>query len=198
MREYMSTWLYRGFVILLLLGVLCSQSLRTETNESSKIELKLDSINTKIEFMQRQIDSLQEIHPWKNPKKLSAASCKNGTFLGFVLWGTKNTNISSELRLALEAYQGPKVMITSLRRHWGTKSNHEHGKAVDMQLTTDLTDWLVSEEGQKWLENHSLKFYIEDVPKADSLWVYKKSDTFSKYVFENPNATGPHIHIEIV
>lgn len=62
------------------------------------------------------------------------------TFLDFKLWGKCDTRVSPQLINSLKSYSGPKVKITSLRRHWGTKSRHECGKAVDMEFSHALIE----------------------------------------------------------
>jgi len=194
MKNIVMTWLYRFVVITLLSGIFYS---KVDNKNVDALDIKIDSLIMKTNIMQNQIDSLQMMHPWKTPSKKMSQKCVSGTFLGFALWGTKNTNIHDDLEEALISYSGPKVKITSLRRHWGTSSKHECGKAVDMEFCHDLIDWLVSEQGQSWCETHNLKFYIEAKPKAKVLQPYKSSEVYAAYVFENPHATGPHIHIEI-
>lgn len=133
------------------------------------------------------------VMPTKAKKKV------RGTFefLGFKLQGKLNTNIDPTLRNALLEYTGPKIQITSLRRHWGTKSQHEHGKAVDLEFSHELIHWLVSEEGRLWRDKFGFTFYIEDRPGRKSLIPYKEDPVFSEFVFENRHATGPHIHLNI-
>lgn len=69
--------------------------------------------------------------------------------MGFVLYRGVNTQITEELEAALKSYNGPKALITSLRRNWGTKSDHECGRAVDFDLSEELVDFLVSEDGKR-------------------------------------------------
>lgn len=69
-------------------------------------------------------------------------------FMGFKLRGSKfNFNISEKLEAALADYSGPAVGINSLRRHWSRKSKHYVGRAVDMEFSYELIDWLVGKEG---------------------------------------------------
>jgi hypothetical protein len=88
-------------------------------------------------------------------------------------------------------------MITSLRRNWGTKSEHEHGKACDLDLSQDLVDYLVSESGKKWLQEHGLTMYIEGKPGCKEVETYATREECKPYIFYNPSATGSHIHIEM-
>ena len=140
-------------------------------------------------FIEKQIDEVV-IKPKKSHNHHS------GTFLGFKLEQTLNTRISNELTKALLSYTGPKVTISSLRR-FGTRSKHCCGKAVDFAWKTELIDYLVSPEGTAWRECHNLTFYIEAKPKDSILLPYKKDENYKQYVFENPKATGPHIHLNL-
>lgn len=119
------------------------------------------------------------------------------TFENFKLESPCDTNVTTNLRTALRSYTGPEIKITSLKRHYNCKSKHFHGKAVDLQFSHELIDWLVSDEGQQWLNQHNMLFYIEDRPHSRKLLRYKKEAIYSKYVFENPHSTGAHIHINI-
>lgn len=136
-------------------------------------------------------------------RKITVAKKRNSfraakEFLQFELLGKVNTNnVNTTFINALTSYKGPKVKITSLVRHWNNKSQHGHGKAVDMEFSHDLINWLISEEGQQWLGANNLMFYIEAKPGSPALKQYKSSEPYSKYVFENPSATGPHVHIQI-
>lgn len=121
---------------------------------------------------------------------------KKKEFLGFILQRELNTNIHKSLETALLDYSGPKVKISSLKRH-GTKSKHCCGKAVDFEWNEDLINYLVSEEGTAWREKHGFTFYIEDTPRSKKLLPYKSNPKYSEFVFENARATGPHIHLNL-
>jgi len=121
-------------------------------------------------------------------------------FLGFQLEGSCNTQVNNNLREALKTYTGPKIKITSLKRHRNNKSRHNIGLAADFEFSHELILWLVSEEGTKWRDQHHIEFFIEGRPGSKKLVPYKLDEQFSKYVFENPFAegrTGDHIHIHI-
>lgn len=118
--------------------------------------------------------------------------------VGLTLCGVKSTAISQDLTAAIRDYTGPAVRITSLKRHWGTSSKHEIGRAIDFELSRDLVSWLCTLDGIKWREKHNLKFYIEGKPRCSALDFYIKDELYSQFVFFNRKATGPHIHIEIV
>ena len=169
-------------------------------NESFKKEMVRDSVinaqNYKIDKLEGQLDSLNKIHP-KPSSRRSGWICPQ-TFYGFALWGRVNTKgVSEDLVEALQAFTGPNVKITSLRRNWNSKSQHNHGRAVDLEFNHALITWLVSEQGRSWLSEHNLMFYIEDKPGSRKLTPYKTDPTTSEFVFENTRATGAHIHINI-
>lgn len=119
------------------------------------------------------------------------------TFLDFSLLGRVNTKISTQLEAALADFDGPKVRITSLRRYWNTYSQHAHGNAVDFEWSPELISYLGTPEGIEWLNAHNLMYYIEDRPGSRLLIPYKQNAATAQYVFENPSATGPHVHISI-
>ncbi len=120
-----------------------------------------------------------------------------GSFMGFKLETSCDINVSEQLTAALLDYSGPEIMITSLKRHFNRKSKHYCGNAVDMQFRHELIEWLVSEDGQRWLSDHNMLFYIEGRPGSRKLVRYKSDVVYAKYVLENPHATGDHIHINI-
>lgn len=122
---------------------------------------------------------------------------RRSEFLGFKLQTNAiNTRIHGTLEKALLDYNGPKVPISSLRRH-GTVSKHCCGKAVDFAWSQELIDYLVSEEGTAWRVAHGINFYIEDKPGSKKLTPYKNNPTYNKFVFENARASGPHIHLNL-
>jgi hypothetical protein len=121
-------------------------------------------------------------------------------FLGFGVEGKVDTTVTTDIKEALSTYSGPKTKITSMKRHWGSKSAHEHGKAVDLSFDPKLIEWLVTEEGKSWLDQHFLMFYIEGRPRSKALKPYKNDPKYKSFVFENPDArgrTGNHIHIQL-
>jgi hypothetical protein len=121
-------------------------------------------------------------------------------YLGFGVEGKVDTSVTVSIKEALNTYSGPKTKITSMRRHWGNKSAHEHGKAIDLSFDRNVIEWLVTEEGKNWLKEHSLLFYIEGRPGSKALKPYLANEVYRPFVFENPNAsgrTGDHIHIQL-
>lgn len=133
----------------------------------------------------------------KKVSKIGKHRRVKGEFMGFALTAPVDTSVHTSLKSSLQTYSGPRAEINSLRRHWGTKSQHECGKAVDFKWDEDLIEYLVGEEGQNWLKAHNLMFYIEDKPGSKYLKKYKESELHKEYVFENKNCTGKHIHIQI-
>jgi hypothetical protein len=130
-------------------------------------------------------------------KKFKVSTRTRGFFMGFKLESSCDTNVSEQLKAALTDYSGPDIMITSLKRHYNRKSKHFCGNAVDLQFRHELIEWLVSEDGQRWLSAHNMLFYIEGRPGSRKLIRYKSDKIYSKYILENPHATGDHIHINI-
>lgn len=139
--------------------------------------------------------------PWRLPEvEVVAKRIKRSfstTFLDFKLLGKVNTKVDPALETALADFTGPKVRITSLRRYWNNTSQHAHGKAVDFEWSPELIEYLTSAEGIMWLEKHNLMYYIEDTPGSRLLKPFKQDTTTAANVFENPRATGPHVHIGI-
>lgn len=166
------------------------QSLETEVNYLNN---KVDTLNDLLSHQGRQIDTLLHMHPYK--KKRDRWICKDGTFLGFVLYTPVDTSIHRSFHLALSEYTGPKVKVNSLRRSCNRSSAHYHGKAADFELSQELVDWLLSDEGEKWRTSHNLLFYIEGKPGSKRVRKYLNDPRSAKYVFFNPRATGDHIHI---
>lgn len=108
-----------------------------------------------------------------------------------------NTSVTTELIGFLKLYNGPKVLITSLRRNWKGKSAHNRGRAVDFDLNEQLVNYLVSSEGQLWLNSQNCTMYIEGVPGCREVKKYESREECRKYIFYNRKATGSHIHIEL-
>lgn len=139
--------------------------------------------------------SAKAAHIKKVSKKVSIKE-----YLGFNVEGIVDTSVTTNIKSALSTYTGPKTSITSMKRHWGNRSAHEHGKAIDLSFDKSLIEWLVTEEGTAWLAAHSLMFYIEGRPGSRALKPYKIDPKYKTFVFENPDAkgkTGNHIHIEL-
>lgn len=188
-------------LLISLSGFLGYQSYVKPFNDTNKkletLENRVNQLDSLNNSLQHQIDSLNIIHPKPSSRRMGWI-CPQ-TFYGFALWGRVNTyGVSEDLIEALQSFNGPKVKITSLRRNWSSKSQHNHGRAVDLEFDNALILWLVSEQGQSWLNDHGLNFYIEDKPHSRKLLPYKEDATTSPYVFENPHATGAHIHLNLV
>lgn len=190
-------------LVLLLMNVSLISKQNIELNQI-KTELQflqgkteaVDSAVTKVKF---SIDSLWRIHPIKKwgQKVFSSNYCTKGTFLGFVLYTRVDTTICPKFREVLATYPGPKVKLNSLRRHNDRGSRHYHGQAVDLELKHELVHFLISDEGQKWLDEHDLMFYIEGNPmRKTKVQKYEEGAT-GKYVFWNRRATGDHIHLAL-
>lgn len=84
-----------------------------------------------------------------------------------------------------------------MRRHSNCKSQHYHGKAIDLAWDETVIAFLLSEEGRSWLKEHEVTFYIEGKPGSKKVRRYLYDEVASEYVFFNPNASGDHIHLNI-
>ena len=107
-----------------------------------------------------------------------------------------NKDIHFELTSAINSceYKGGAI-VTSGRRNSGYKrSLHRQGKALDFHFDEDFVDWLISESGDKWLENHNLEFYIESRHLGDK---QDLPDRFKKYYRFIPWAEGKKYHIHL-
>lgn len=104
--------------------------------------------------------------------------------------------LNPQLHEAVENYAGPLMEPTSGLRFWNRKSKHAAGRALDVDLSYSVADYLVTEAGKAWLDKYGLKFCIEDKGWTKEMNAYK-AEKFQPYIFINPNATGSHIHIEL-
>ena len=93
-----------------------------------------------------------------------------------------------ELYKSLCSYQGPTALITSVFRHANRSSQHYHQRALDVAWDSKVADWIISEQGEKWIERYGLKIYFENIPNRGK---------YSKHYMYNEHATGPHIHIQL-
>lgn len=157
---------------------------------------RMDTLEMMIHQSNRQIDSLNLMHPWK--KKMSSVrdskECSS-TILGKLMWGNYSKNLHVSMVQALETYTGPKTVVNSTRRYWNKKSKHCCGKAIDLKLCDETLEWLISDEGLVWMDAHNITMYIEDRPSSKLLHKYESKPEYAEYVFRNPKATGPHIHL---
>jgi hypothetical protein len=114
-----------------------------------------------------------------------------------LLYTPVDTAVSKELVLALSDYSGPKAKINSLKRHYNHKSQHFHGKAVDLAWDEEVISFLISDEGQTWLKKHGITFYIEGRPGSKRVSKYLGDQKASQFVFFNPRATADHVHLNV-
>jgi len=117
-------------------------------------------------------------------------------FFGFSILQKVDARISEKLQLALKSWTGPEAGITSLKRGYNPSSQHYYGKAADFGWDPKVIDYLVSEEGQKWLNAFQLMFYIEGKPGSKKVKSYDHG-IYAQYIFYNPHATGDHIHLQL-
>lgn len=107
-----------------------AETVKKETSiQMNKFELKIDS-------MSKQIDSLNQMHPWRETKS-KKSSCL-GTQIGKYIFG--GYKMSQSLYAAMQEYTGPCVKINSCFRNWNRKSLHFHGKAIDIRVDDSILD----------------------------------------------------------
>lgn len=101
-------------------------------------------------------------------------------------------SISPRMLLALVEYQGPVILVSSAKRNTNKRSQHYDGNALDVSHISSkaFVSYLTTKDGMKWLEEHNLDYYIEDLKYSSFLHSWS-----SPKVFVNPFATGPHIHL---
>lgn len=110
----------------------------------------------------------------------------------------KLRELNPKLVKAIKEYSGPPILITSTVRLDNPRSMHFVGKAIDINFCPAVIDYLLTEEGKKWLSHHKLNFYIEGRPSSLRIRRYLEINETKDYVFLNPKArgrTGDHLHI---
>lgn len=204
--EYLTrivTYVYRPFVIAtLVLLAYSNHKLQVQLTQVSTEVNRIHSIDLMVDSVKARLDTMELIHPWKTFKPSTTSKTKktslvcDGTFLGFILYTPVDTSLCEEFKLALSHYDGPQVKINSLKRR-GSRSKHCKGRAADLELSSQLVEYLTSDHGQLWLNAHGLTFMIEGKPGSRRVSKYYNTPHRS-YVYFNPNATGDHVHIEKV
>lgn len=96
---------------------------------------------------------------------------------------------------ALLSYQGPPFIITSQHRRANYRSKHYHGQAIDIRWDDDFINYLGTPQGECWLEETGLDYYIEDVVRSSKIKNLPKSVVDK--VFINRSATAPHLHFYV-
>ena len=198
-------WRIVALVLLLINVTMVSRQNIELNNIKTQLQFlqgKTEAVDTALNKVELSIDSLWKIHPiWKKMsrtgKVFSSNYCVKGTFLGFVLYTRVDTTICPKFKDILSTYNGPKVRLNSLRRHNDRGSRHYRGQAVDLELKQDLVEFLISDEGQHWLNTHNLMFYIEGNPRRKTRVKQYEDGETGKYVFWNRRATGDHIHLAL-
>lgn len=198
---------FKGFMIastVLLLGVsLFGWHHQLKINNETKtdnihLNLQVEILNKTMLDFKATLDTLRDTHPYMNKKwKGKKTSCASGSFFGFLLYTPVDTAVSKELTVALSDYSGPKAKINSLKRHYNRSSQHFHGKAVDLAWNEEVISFLISDEGQMWLQRHGITFYIEGRPGSKRVSKYLGDQKASQFVFFNPRATADHIHLNV-
>lgn len=190
-------------VISTIIGLVLTLGLFHKNNDLKKdfleIKSRTDSMAITIDSMRFELNNLRETHPYQNKRWKSKRTglCTEGNFFGFLLYTPVDTNISSEFAIALSDWKGPVAKVNSVRRHSNCKSQHYHGKAIDLAWDETVIAFLLSEEGRSWLKEHEVTFYIEGKPGSKKVRRYLYDEVASEYVFFNPNASGDHIHLNI-
>lgn len=162
----------------------------------------LAALEDSVRVYKDSLDALWELHPYLNEESLKKMYsftdeyefCPGTRFLLSANDRVK-PNIDKELYKALSTYTGPPATITSMYRPHSKGSCHSIGRAVDIRWNENgklMAEWLVSEDGVKWQQDNNLVIHFENIPDKR----YRK-DVFQYYYMWNPNATGPHIHIEV-
>lgn len=164
--------------------------------QNTALEMSIAEQQLAIDTLQSKVDTLTKIHPWKSFKSRwrEKGLCASGTFMGFLLYCPVDTAICSSFKQVLAEYPGPAARVNSLKRGYNSSSKHYTGKAIDLEFSHEVIEFLVSEAGQKWLVDNGLTFYIEGKPGSKRVSKYLRAP-YSRFVFFNPSATGDHIHI---
>lgn len=160
------------------------------SNQSPKLPIKqIDSnlvrSNELVEKENSQL-SIQKANEKTNENRISYQAKANKA----------KEHLSIEIQQAiywLKDFNCPSFTITSTYRCWGGKK-HRIGKAIDVHYTKEMTSWLVSEDGIKWLKEYNLIFYIEDWKPSSKKKLSEKELEHWRWV---GHATNLHIHIEI-
>lgn len=127
---------------ILILALGCFLAWQGDNNKRAT-SIQIENIESKVDTLTRQVDSLNLMHPWRETKS-KKSSCV-GTQIGkFIFGGYK---MAAPMYEAMVTYSGPKVSINSCFRSWSTKSRHFHGKAIDIKVEDEVLRWLVSEAG---------------------------------------------------
>lgn len=141
-------------MFLLLTITICGWSKQFSINRELQYENK--SMMEKVEKLFSQQDTtnaklkrLEETHPYlgKRWRSRKTGECVTGNFFGFTLYTPVDTGVSKELIYTLSTYKGPTARINSLKRDYNKKSQHFHGKAVDLEWNDEVISFLVSKEG---------------------------------------------------
>lgn len=182
------SWVFRVAII----GLLC-----VGIGMLNSLTYKVNQIENQIYWnpVEKSVDTVRIEVPVRSNRKTMRKMVSEGMIGLFKLYTPVDTMISDQLRTAITEYCGPSVKVNSMRRH-GTKSDHCKGRAIDLEFCDVLIEYLVSADGQKWLQDHNLIFYIEGRPGSRKVANYNKG-IYKEFVFFNPRATGDHIHIEI-
>lgn len=154
-----------------------------------QLALALTSVENTEECVNELEDKILELGKRKVKSSLKFVSA--GAYLAprFLIGQPLDDNISEDFRVALQNYSGPAVKVTSARRWHSRGSDHQTGRAIDISYRDisgkEMREYLDSEQGKAWLKTYGLNYYLENIRDARGHENY----------LNNPNATGPHIHL---
>lgn len=139
---------------------------------------------------------LERLYEQKKAKYFKIGHRVEGTLFSYKKPYQKDL-VHYDLMNALLTYSGPPSSINSIHRPQNTKSLHSKGRAVDLEPTKKLIEYLVSTEGTKWRIENNIQFFIEDNTWSSTLKRYKENKKTSPFVFMNTKASGLHVHLGI-
>lgn len=125
-------------------------AINTELKSENKCLMeKVEKLFSQQDTTNAKLKRLEETHPYlgKRWKSKRTGECVTGNFFGFMLYTPVDTSVSKELIYALSSYKGPTARVNSLKRGYNKKSQHFHGRAVDLEWNEDVISFLVSKEG---------------------------------------------------
>lgn len=193
-----------------LSGIVYAISAKNEVQElkqqSMQNRQELTNLQEIVDYYQCKTEETLKVKSTTNDhkptKKPTKRAHKTMNLNGFSIAGDVDRWLNNKLYSALSKYEGPKALITSMKRSkakWA-HSLHSKGLAVDIRLDdagSKMLEWLISPEGTAWLVDHKLDFFIEDKPGSNKLVPYKADQKYSDFVYENRSATGLHIHLYV-
>lgn len=207
------------FILFLILTSYVPYNSTVEKEQQDKIEnleQKISEVNLKMDSMLCELENIQNINKEladpivalkRAKRKTLFRECKEeGKIIGTNFFLDENKGYSivihDDLYKALLNYTGPDtVMTTSLARYDNKRSFHyRNTKAIDIRLDENgerFLSWLKTPEGEMWREAHGLRVFIEDRHRSSMIKKFSKRDPYEDWIFVNPKASGPHIHLDL-